>query len=83
MGKLYMTVTDTPDVKPCNLEKRHRYFGFRDGGRKKKYIFYVLLTVHLRIILVNNQLDSPFFFHVCLFLFSTYFGQPCPHHQEN
>jgi len=44
---------------------------------------YVLLTVHLGIILVNNQLDVQFFFHVRLFLFSTCFRQPCAHHQEN
>jgi hypothetical protein len=29
---------------------------------KQKVIFYVLLTVHLGIILVNNQLDTHFFF---------------------
>jgi len=29
---------------------------------KQKVIFYVLLTVHLGIILVNNQLDAHFFF---------------------
>ena len=33
-------------------------------------------------ILANNQLDAQFFC-VCLFLFSTCFGQPCVHHQEN
>jgi len=34
------------------------------------------------MILVNNQRGA-LFFHVCLFLFSTCFGQPCIHHQEN
>ena len=48
-----------------------------------RHCFYVLLTVHLGIIFVNNQLDAQFFFHVCLFLFSTCFGQPCAHYQEN
>ena len=38
--------------------------------------------MHPGIILVNNQLDAQFFL-VCLFLFSTCFGQPCAHHQEN
>ena len=33
--------------------------------------------------LVNNQLDAQFFFNVCLFLFSTCFGEPRAHHQEN
>jgi len=43
--------------------------------------FYVLLTVHPGMILVNNQLYAQFF--VRLFLFSTCFRQPCSHHQEN
>ena len=50
--------------------------------RTNKISFYVLLTVHPGMILANNQLDAQFFL-VCLFLFSTYFGQPCAHHQEN
>ena len=32
--------------------------------------FYVLLTVHLSILLVNNQLVAQFFFIICLFQFS-------------
>jgi len=35
------------------------------------------------LIFENNQLDAQFFCQVCLFLFSTCFGQPCAHHQEN
>ena len=34
------------------------------------------------LILVNNQINAQFFL-VCLFLFSTCFGQPCAHHQDN
>ena len=45
--------------------------------------FCVLLTVHLGIILVNNQLDAQFFFLIYLFQFSTCFEHPCAHHQEN
>jgi hypothetical protein len=45
--------------------------------------FYVLLTVHLDSILVNNQLDAQFFFRVCLFNFSRCFEHPCAHHQGN
>jgi hypothetical protein len=45
--------------------------------------FYVLLTAHLGIILVNNQLDAQFFFLICLFQFSTCFEQPHAHHQGN
>jgi len=43
---------------------------------------YGLLIVHPGTILVNNQLDAQFFL-VCLFLFSTCFGQLCAHHQDN
>jgi len=45
--------------------------------------FYVLLTVHLGIILVNNQLDAQFSFRICLFQISTRFEHSCAHHQEN
>jgi hypothetical protein len=45
--------------------------------------FCVLLTVHLGIILVNDQLDAQFFFLLCLFQSCTCFEQPCAHHQEN
>jgi hypothetical protein len=44
--------------------------------------FYVLLTVHLGIILVNDKLDAEFFFLICLFQSSTCFEQPRAHHQE-
>jgi hypothetical protein len=41
----------------------------------KKYImpFYILLTVHLDVILVNDQLDA--LFSMCLFHASTRFEQ--------
>jgi hypothetical protein len=45
--------------------------------------FYVLLTVHLGIILVNDRLDAQFFFLICLFQSSSCFEQPRAHHQEN
>ena len=45
--------------------------------------FYVLLTVHLGIILVSNQLDPQFVFLICLFQFSTCFEQHRAHQQEN
>jgi hypothetical protein len=43
---------------------------------------YVLLTVHLGSILVNNQLEAHF---ICIYLFqfSTCFEHSCAHHQEN
>jgi hypothetical protein len=43
--------------------------------------FYILLTVHLGIVLVNNQLDT--LFSMYLFHFSTCFDQPSAQHQEN
>jgi len=43
--------------------------------------FYILLTVHLGIIPVNNQLNA--LFSVYLFHFSICFEQPSTHHQEN
>jgi len=46
------------------------------------FYIYILLTVHLVTILVNNQLDA-LFQCTCLFHFSTYFEQPSAHHQEN
>jgi hypothetical protein len=45
--------------------------------------FYVLFTVHLGIILVNDHLDAQFFFLLCLFQSSTCFEQPRAHHQKN
>jgi hypothetical protein len=44
--------------------------------------FYISLTVHLGIILVNNQHDA-LFQCIYLFNFSTCFEQPSAHHQEN
>jgi hypothetical protein len=44
---------------------------------------YVLLTVHLGIILVNDQRDAQFLFRICLFQISTCFERSCDHHQEN
>ena len=45
-------------------------------------IFYVLLTVHLGIIIVNNQL-AYILFGIRLFRYTTCFEQPCVRHQEN
>ena len=45
--------------------------------------FYVLLTVHLSITLVNDQLDAQFFYFTIRFLqSSTCFEQRRAHHQE-
>jgi hypothetical protein len=48
----------------------------------KHLSFYISLTVHLGIILVNNLLDA-LFECIYLFHFSTCFEQPSAHHQEN
>jgi len=46
--------------------------------------FYVLLTVQLGSVLVNNQHDAQFFFfRICLFQFPTCFEHSCAHHQNN
>jgi hypothetical protein len=44
------------------------------------HIFYVLLTVHLGIILVNDQFNAQFFY-ICLFQISTCFQHSCAHHR--
>ena len=45
--------------------------------------FYVLLTVHLSITLVNDQLDAQFFYFIIRLLrYSTCFEQRRAHHQE-
>ena len=46
-------------------------------------VFYVLLTVHLSINLVNDQLDTQFFYFIIRLLqSSTCFEQRRAHHQE-
>jgi hypothetical protein len=45
-------------------------------------IFYILLTVHLGTVLVNNQLNALFLW-IYLFHFSIRFEQPSAHHQES
>ena len=45
--------------------------------------FFVLLTVHLSINLVNDQLEAQFFYFIIRLLqFSTCFEQRRVHHQE-
>jgi len=45
------------------------------------FFFNVLLTAHLGIILVNDQLDAQFFFRICSFQISTCFEHSCAHRQ--
>jgi len=44
--------------------------------------FYVFLTVHLRIILVSDQLDAKMSSIICSFESSTCFEQLCAHPEE-
>jgi hypothetical protein len=46
------------------------------------YLFYVLLTVHLGIILVRDQTDAQFFFYMSTAI-PYMFEQPHDHHPEN
>jgi len=45
--------------------------------------FYTFLTVHLRIILVSDQLDAQISSIICLLESSTCFEQLCDHLQED
>jgi len=63
-------------TKPINLYKKKQSSG-------NTAFFNVLLTVHLGSILVNNQLETQFFFRIYLFQLSTCFEHFCAHHQEN
>jgi hypothetical protein len=79
--KIY-THFGTPCISGSNSSRRAEMIS------SKFYVgeFYVLLTVHLGAILVNNQLDAQFFFfriYLYLFQFSTCFEHPCTHYQEN
>ena len=47
------------------------------------WFFYVLLTAHLSVTLVNDQLDAQFFYFIIRLLqSSTCFEQRRTHHQE-
>ena len=78
----------------CEYLQFHTFCLTNDKGsdktRKRGYIwkqnisvkFYISLTVHLGIILVNNQIDALFSMYL-LFPFCTCFDQSSAHHQEN
>jgi hypothetical protein len=57
------------------------WFEVASNSKTVLAVFYILLTVHLGVIVVNNQLDA--LFSMYLFHFSTWFEQPSAHHQEN
>jgi hypothetical protein len=44
---------------------------------------YVLLTVHLGVILVNNQLDTQFFFYMLISILYMFRATPCSSSEES
>ena len=68
--------TEQPNVHCCHFALlSYHIFEF--------YCHMSLYLKHKSSILVNNQLDAQFFFHIYLFQFCTCFEHPCAHHQEN
>ena len=59
-------------------------YGIEVGAAECIFHFFdVLLTVHLRLTLVNDQLDAQFFYFIIRLLqSSTCFEQRRVHHQE-
>jgi hypothetical protein len=68
------------------MEAREVLVQFKDVAREYYFLqrvqkeFHILLTVHLDVILVNDQLDALFFnvFIFCLYMFRA----ASAHHQE-
>jgi len=60
------------------LSDSPRIFGIQSDSK-----VYFLLTVHIRIILVSDQLNAEFFSIICFFESSTFFEQLCAHLQED
>jgi hypothetical protein len=88
----YALMTMTNKTTIHSSVKVHCYSILRINRLKLKQVTYAAATllwtlirivVSMDTIFVNNQLDAQFPFHVCLLQFSTCFGQPCAHHQEN
>jgi len=82
LHRLYETSVPIHKIYYLGFMTSHLIQGLVQGTKGLRSVFYVLLTVHPGMILVNNQIDAQSI-HICLFLFSTCFGQPCAHHQEN
>ena len=61
------------------LKKKKKFRRQRvNKGNEPSFVF----SEGQEIIFVNKPTSCTIFF-ICLFLFSTCFGQPCAHHQEN
>jgi hypothetical protein len=58
---LRTTLTRSPTKKQSKA-LTHKLYPWTERSADDKLIFYVLLTVHLSIILVNDQLDAQLFF---------------------
>jgi uncharacterized membrane protein YsdA (DUF1294 family) len=56
---------------PCNRKGRTSRGNYFFRGKTPNHSFYILLTVHLEVILVNDQLDALFLnvFILCLYMF--------------
>jgi hypothetical protein len=72
-GRSYQSILLIPEVNAVRTSSR----------LTSNFKFYVSLTVHLGIILLNSQLDAEFFFRISLLQISTCFEHSCAHHQEN
>jgi hypothetical protein len=49
---------------------------------RKHFIFYILVTVHLGIILINNLLEAQFLLYIFISILYM-FRADCAHHQES
>ena len=71
----------TKEVRSITMNT-HKFVINKECSRNAN--FYVLLTVRLGSILVNNKLETQFFFfRIYLFQFSTCFEHTCDHHKKN
>ena len=74
-----------PDLKACNPTRQNCSENPQGSQPPKKLIYFsdVLLTVHLSITLVNDQLDAQIFYIIIRLLqSSTCFEQSRAHHQD-
>ena len=83
MGEVHLCGLSVYSTKPAGVKRTSEPSDTFHYCFLTTVAFDALLTVHLGIILVNNQLDAQLFFLICLFQFSTCFERHSAHHQEN
>ena len=66
-----------------NLNMQNRAQSTNQSIRNRLVNCMFCWSLHLGIILVNDQLDAQFFFRICLFQISACFEHSCDHHLEN